>query len=524
MKKRGLFLLIMASAISIASLIAIQLYWINTSIETQQKKFDQAVMSGMRDALRKLEREEAITQVTSKLFRNDEFQSQGNDTNRTLEQFPLNDPFINNSISRAKSSNGMLGDNYQINFTPPKEMDSSIFIIRKTQKRVLSSRINRVVPGDSAIKNQLERKATLINDIVNELALISISKDFQERIDPRKIDSLIKLELSYRGISTPFVFDILDAETQELSFTEGESYAQNLRQSPYHLSLFPNDYYIESDQILLYFPKQSAYLLKNSWKVLSISILLVIILISLFYTSISTIFKQKKLSQVKNDFINNMTHELKTPISTISLATEALNEDNLSLEEDRRKAYIGMIQEENSRLSVLVDSVLKSAIWDSTEQKLDFKRLSAHKIIKEVVKNFSIQLQKDKGTLNLSLNAKHNELQLDQVHFTNLLFNLLENAKKYSPVPVKIEINTYNEGPFFVVCIKDHGIGISKANQKKIFDKFYRVPTGNIHDVKGFGLGLSYVKRIVELHGGKIDIESTLGKGTSVYIKIKSDE
>lgn len=526
MKKKGIIFLIIAATFAIVALIGIQVYWIKISLETQQKNFDKTVMNSLVEVISKLEKEEAITQVTSKIFREDQFKPElSNDSVLVIEPFPLNDPFSQNSIVKETNTAGPQGDQYRINFAPSDKLDSSIFIIRKTQKRVLSSTINTVVAGgDSLLKNQIEKKATLINDIVNELALISISKGFNDRIERSKIDSLIAFELNLNGIKIPYHFDILDAETQELSFETEEELSKEIMSSPYQISLFPNDFYIESDHLVLYFPNQSKHILKNSWKVLSISLFLVLILIALFYSSIATIFRQKKLSQVKNDFINNMTHELKTPISTISLACEALGDDGIALEKERRRSYVKMINEENTRLSILVDNVLKSAVWDSVELELDLKEHQVNDLLSQIVSSFEIQVSKSEGTIKMQIDAKKDLLAIDQIHFTNVIYNLLDNARKYGGENPEISIVSKNIDQWYQIEISDKGIGISKSEQRRVFDKFYRVPTGNIHNVKGFGLGLNYVKRIMDLHDGQVEIQSAKNEGTMVILKFKTNE
>tara|TARA_R110002072_G_scaffold188947_7_gene345772 strand:- start:1060 stop:1617 length:558 start_codon:yes stop_codon:yes gene_type:complete len=181
-----------------------------------------------------------------------------------------------------------------------------------------------------------------------------------------------------------------------------------------------------------------------------------------------------------------------------------------------------MIKDENKRLAILVDNVLKSAAWDSSSLKLDIKKKNLHNIISEVIKNFEIQINNRGGSLNLNLNATNDSVLVDEVHMSNVIFNLLDNANKYSPEPPKIEVATINNKEDILLSIKDEGIGISKQEQKKIFDRFYRVSTGNIHDVKGFGLGLNYVKRIIDLHSGNIELESQKGKGTNIIIKLEN--
>lgn len=516
MKKNQFIAFIILATLSILSLILVQAYWVRVSIETQQNKFEQLVMQSLNSTVKKLEREEAITQFTSKLMTDVNVTKPNTDSTIKIEQFSLNEPFSEGYIKKEKSQNSPNKDQLIIDFKPSGQLDSSFFIIKKTQKRVLNAdflNANSAV----AIKNQIEQKATLINDIVNELAFISISRGSTERVDDFKLDSILKLELSHHGITLPYRFDILDSETENLSFTSDPELALDLRSSPFKASLFPNDYY-ESDYLILHFPTQGKYILKSSWKILLLSFLIVLILTLLFYLGIATIFKQKRLSLVKNDFINNMTHELKTPISTISLACEALKDSTLKLDEGRKRSYVDMINEENDRLEVLVDNVLKSAVWDSIELQLNKKDTHFHDLIDQVANGFKLQLEKLNGSMHIDFKADEDLLLLDQVHMTNVLYNLFDNAKKYSREQPVIMIRTKQNNQKFTLEVEDKGMGISQQNLKKVFDKFYRVPTGNLHDVKGFGLGLSYVKRIVELHQGNIEIDSSLNKGTTVTL------
>lgn len=525
MNKQRLTYLVVFSIFSILFLIAIQLYWIKTSVATQQRKFDQTVMEVMQEVVNKIEREEAVTRVTSSILDGNQIEALfGKDSVLTIEKG------LKKEIEYAESDPRQLiktkSDELRLEFRKPQINDSSFLIIRETKKNVLSSNVNlnssyEAEDKDSLLQKELKKKASLISNIVNELALISISRNFEEKISYNQIDSLFARELEKSGIKAEYVFDILDVETQNLVFSEEKELNAGLKNTPYKIELFPNDF-MKSDAILLYFPNQVNWVLKNSWKVLLISFLLICILILLFYSSIATIYKQKKLSKVKNDFINNMTHELKTPISTISLACEALNDPSLSLNQQRHDSYLGMIKDENKRLSVLVENVLKSAAWDSSVIKLDLKKQNIHDLIERVVKSFEIQISKKGGTLQLALNAKKPWAFVDQVHMSNVIYNLLDNANKYGGETPLIEIETYNQDNVIFVSIKDDGIGISKQDQKKIFDKFYRVSTGNLHDVKGFGLGLNYVKRIIDLHHGDIEIESKKNKGTKITLKLEN--
>jgi signal transduction histidine kinase len=231
-------------------------------------------------------------------------------------------------------------------------------------------------------------------------------------------------------------------------------------------------------------------------------------------------FKQKRLSLVKNDFVNNMTHELKTPISTISLASQMLKDNSIPAESKNMGHISNIIDDETKRLSCQVEKVLKTALFNKGRIKIKPKELDLHSIIENVVKTFYIQVEQKNGKILKSLNAQNHVARVDEVHFTNIIFNLLDNAVKYSNEAPEITIETKNNNGDFLIAIEDNGVGIRKKDQNKIFDQFYRVPTGNRHDVKGFGLGLNYVKRMVEQHGGSISLESEYKKGTRFEIII----
>jgi two-component system phosphate regulon sensor histidine kinase PhoR len=250
------------------------------------------------------------------------------------------------------------------------------------------------------------------------------------------------------------------------------------------------------------------------------SAILVLVIIFSFYYTVSTILKQKKLSDVKNDFINNMTHELKTPISTVSLASEMLSDSSIEKSKERSDHYIRIIKEENQRLGLLVENILQTAVLDKGQFKLRMQEVDLHEIIDRAISNIRLQVEKREGEIHLEKNAKDNILNADRVHLTNIIYNLVDNALKYSEHKPNIKIATENINGGIQISISDNGIGISKENQKKIFDTFYRVPTGNIHNVKGFGLGLSYVKAAVEKHQGTVRVESEIGKGSTFKIFI----
>lgn len=250
------------------------------------------------------------------------------------------------------------------------------------------------------------------------------------------------------------------------------------------------------------------------------SALLLMIMIGCFYIAVNTILKQKKLAEVKNDFINNMTHEFKTPISTISLATQLIQEESAIAKNETILRYLGIIKEENIRLGNQVERVLQTAQMEKEEIILKKKELDIHSLIQHVADNINPIIHTNQGTLILNLDASPSLLLLDEVHISNVIHNLLDNAIKYSPNQLHVEIQTESQEGQFVIKIKDQGIGMEKSVLESVFEPFYRVPTGNIHNVKGFGLGLSYVKKIVDAHGGKVKVESTLGAGSTFIISL----
>ncbi len=232
--------------------------------------------------------------------------------------------------------------------------------------------------------------------------------------------------------------------------------------------------------------------------------------------------RQKKMSEIKNDFINNMTHEFKTPIATISLAVDALRNSKVQQDVTKMTYFSDIIKEENQRMNRQVETILKSALMDRQEIQLATKPLAAHQIIQDVADNFMLRLQEKQGSLELHLDAHNDVIEADEVHFSNLVNNLMDNAVKYSKadVPPKMCLYTSSDAKKFTLRIEDNGIGMNRETVKRIFEKFYRAHTGNLHNVKGFGLGLSYVKDIIEAHNGHIKAESTLGKGSCFTIEL----
>ncbi len=260
---------------------------------------------------------------------------------------------------------------------------------------------------------------------------------------------------------------------------------------------------------------------ESLWLPIISAIVFTLLIMTAFYLTVRTMLRQKKLSEIKNDFINNMTHEFKTPLATISLAVDALRNEKVVSDKEKMSYFSTIIKEENKRMNRQVETILKAALLDKQEVQLLLRPLHAHHVIKDVVENFTLQLEEKNGKAELLLNAENDFIDADEVHFSNLINNLIDNAIKYSKEdqPPMIKITTESTAKSFVIVIEDNGIGMNKETVKRVFEKFYRAHTGNIHNVKGFGLGLSYVKTMVEAHGGDIKVDSVLGKGSTFTLE-----
>jgi two-component system, OmpR family, phosphate regulon sensor histidine kinase PhoR len=267
-------------------------------------------------------------------------------------------------------------------------------------------------------------------------------------------------------------------------------------------------------------PHQNTIVLKQLFWFIVGAIIFTLIIITAFYLTLRTLFVQKKLGEIKSDFINNMTHEFKTPLATISLAVDALKNEKVVGNKEKTDYFTGVIKEENIRMNKQVETILQAALLEKNEVQLNLKKLSAHDLISDAINNISLPLNDREGELEVHLDATNQEVMADEVHFTNFINNLLDNALKYSKDKPHITLTTSNVANMLRIKIDDTGIGMNKETLSRIFEKFYRAHTGNVHDVKGFGLGLSYVKTMVEAHKGTIKAESTLGKGSSFTISI----
>lgn len=508
-------------SVALTGLIGIQLYWINNAIRLKEDQFVKEVNSALHRVVDRLEKEEALEKLQSHqagrflFFENDSIPGSWENLADTSFQY-----FVMKDVQKR-------GDKIEIKITEEQNGKSITKTINKDLRKgdtVTNEELYE--PGlkfapdttfeaqsiESKMKSRLENKSAFVGDIVKSLIQVNLFEKMEERLNKSLLDSLLSEEFQNGGIATDYNFGVFDANNAMILANTDDPHP--LQNSTLLIRLFPNDIIESTHYLKIYFPNQKSYLLKAMWFMLFISVLLSGAIIFTFYYTLSTIIKQKKVAEIKNDFINNMTHELKTPISTISLACEALKDPVMLNNEKIVSRYITVIEDENKRLGTIVQNVLQSALWDKGDFELKKEEIEIHKLIKNVAEKTEIFVREKNGKIILNLNAAKSIIAGDRVHLTNVMFNLLDNAIKYTTLEPEIIISTGIEEGELKISVQDNGIGISKENQEKIFEKLYRVPTGNIHNVKGFGLGLNYVKTIIEKHGGSVKVESELGNGS----------
>lgn len=505
MKEKHLKLLVTVMAAAIAGLVLVEIFWLNESIALKEQEFKKSVRKALNTAVFKLERYEmmGLTSKPKQLSPSSSghflsFQDSLKITDQANVSFQLQEETI------FENSNGEL-----VKRTVQTYLDDKGHLVEKKVED------HQVIQRDDFANDMLSE---VINDF-NSAYLKPIS----QRVDPHFLNDVVKSELANYGIDTKFYLGIIGGN--QVLMKDREVEAKELLNSPHQMKLFPNDFFVSNDYLSIYFPKEKGFLLQSLGGIVAMSALFMVALIIVFWITFTTIIKQKKLALVKTDFINNMTHELKTPISTISLACEVLNDETVDKTKERVKHFVNVISEENKRLGTLVESVLRTAVQDKGGIELKKEEFDIHQVIEQVSDKMQVHVEQKGGLITRSLQAKDSKIVADKFHVSNVITNLIDNAIKYSD-RVEIAINTFNLADGVLIEVKDKGIGISKENLQKIFDKLYRVPTGNVHNVKGFGLGLSYVKTIVEKHEGSVKVSSKLGEGSvfSVYLPKNNTE
>lgn len=525
MSRRVILTLIALMILVMTSLILVQTNSIIKALEIKEEQFDAAVNGSLSKIAYQLEMDEAATLAEmAKDLR----------SRRENNIFPGNQQSVSGILKQqsaklsyqlSQQSSGIVySEELTINYNGAAEPEDN--------------KNGRGRPGDypnafdifhesdgyasQQYEERLDLRARMFE--LQTRAVILSQLPIEHRIDVTLLGRLIKAELKRQGINLDFKYAVKSFPAGQERFIYGDKNYNSKQLTEYKTLLFPHDDDLKPNWLYLYFPKQNTFLLKETGLLVIPTFVLTAMLIGIFVFTILIILRQKKLSNIKNDFINNMTHELKTPISTISLASQMLRDNTVTNTPKTIEHISGIIFQESKRLTTQVEKVLQMAVFNEGKLKLKFKEVNINNLINSVVLNFELRVKSKNGELVADLKADPAVVKGDEVHITNVLFNLLDNAVKYSKDEPKITISTELKDNFVVVSVKDNGIGISKEHLGQIFERFYRVPTGNVHDVKGFGLGLSYVKIITEAHKGQVKVESAINKGTKFMIYFPINE
>ena len=517
MNRRSIGLLITLMTLALAGLIFVQAFWIKNAITIKENQFDQLVSNSLIDITQNIQEKEAVQLVM------EEIEPFGTDTaGITMQLKTQTDTGYKMVITydTLHANSRMLAQEKEIISVPEKNIpllsDSLILIEEKqsyTQQgaKEMTTRKYYFEPG---MRRKILDKKIFLNRIIS--GMFFIAPEIEKRIRQEELEEILKNALLQKGIDLAYEYAVIKWNN-EPAFRSA-NYTAESENDYYRVQLFPDDIFTSSNYLSIYFPQKNSFLFKSFGFMIFSSVFLTLVITMAFSLTILYVFRQKKLSEIRNDFINNMTHELKTPISTISLASQMLGDSSLLPNMKNIDQLSRVISEESRRLGYQVEKVLQMAVFDKGQVKLRRKETDLHELIRNVTENYALQVKSRDGKIETSLEAENFILNIDSVHITNVLTNLVDNAMKYCTREPEIKISTRNSKQFFEVSIHDNGIGIDKQDQKRIFEKFYRVPTGNIHTVKGFGLGLNYVKKIIEEHKGTITVASQLYEGSTFTI------
>jgi len=502
MRKSTIWLLVGVMGFTFIGLIFLQVYYVSTMIKTANVQFDATIKRCLERVAHFVELDEARSVLLETL--KEDYKG----TQETNPEYFKNNYTSNIQTLSRQFSIETLNNTYQSQTEIYQSIEQNIHSNKTIQNRQSRDAIIRA--SEEQQKNQQIRRkynSGLINEILYDLENSTALKPIEERIDFDVLDEYINNELVNNGLDIPYIFLVINkdgrAVFQNKAFDNPPKVIDLITQI-----LFPGDPPSQRNYLKIYFPTKMDYI-TSSVTFFVPSVIFSLILLLTFTFTIYTIFRQKKLSEMKNDFVNNMTHELKTPVSTISLAAQMLKDKDMKKNPDVFQHISGVINDETKRLGFLVEKVLQISLFEKQKATLKLKEIDANDLLVSVVNTFALKIEKFGGSIDIDLEAEESTIYADEMHITNVLFNLLDNALKYrrQEVPLQLISRTSNDNNKLCISIEDNGIGIKKEHLKKIFERFYRVPTGNLHNVKGFGLGLAYVRKIIEDHGGFIRAE-----------------
>jgi len=565
-KRKILYIIIGLICLSLAGIIGVQYLWIRNALKVREAQFDRSVNDAMGTTVNKLETREDIAFLRSNVM--------ADSVNSLVQAFANDSIFrLNNKLDSLLSSDDML----HIPPPPPQEPNRNSFTfeyhfnndfshldtlielaefvnINKSQSLLRSHPVKPVKvrkmedrnftthgftvrtktavnPQHHIIVNEdirkISTKAKKIKDVIKRIATEMEAKPLplNKRIDTTSLAESLKKSFADKNIDIPFEYAVLSPTNDSNPLPiQSPGFRKTYMNTTHHVSLFPNDVFQKHDQLLVYFPGQKTHLLKSLSLLALSSVFFTIIIVITSIISIFIMLRQKKISDIKTDFINNMTHEFKTPLATISIAVDSINNPKIIDTPDKIRSYIKVIKEENNRMNARVEEVLQMALLDSKDFKLIIREIDLNTVIRKVTDTIRLQIENKEGSLAVDLGAERTTVKADEVHLSNVLMNLLDNANKYSQGKPEIRVTTRNIGSSVAVAVEDKGIGMSPETQHRVFDKFFRVTSGNIHNVKGFGLGLSYAKAIVLTHKGALNVSSESGKGSRFEVVLPLTE
>ena len=518
MKRRTITIIAVLFAFVLSGLIFIQVYWITNAININDQQFRYQVNRALDAVVREMEGKELMDRLMKEI---------GDISPDSVTAIlPVESPIYGKIVGYDPQTGIHIT-------TDPAELFRSDSLIGQPHRITLSPEmlteyIAEVIPDsydetmEAGVVMRVSNQIVYLENIMEKI--LTETPDLRERINPEQVNSLLKRSLNNVGINLEYEFAVRSGNSRIIYTSPGFTYSSGpnifLRQ------LFPNDPVPGQNMIQVYFSKEKQYKFVQIGLLGFSSIIFTILLVVVSSATFSVIVRQKKMSEIRSDFINNMTHEFKTPIATISLAADTITNPRVINDEVGIKHFVSMIKKENSRMNRQVETILQIASLDRHDIQFRFGDVPIHSIIERAVEVMEFQIQQRGGVIALNLQAVDSVIYGDAEHLSNLMHNLLDNANKYSPEKPEITISTSNRDEGVVISVSDKGAGMSKSVQARIFERFYRQPAGNIHNVKGFGLGLSYVKSIVDAHKGVIELTSEPGKGTrfDIYLPFNWEE
>ena len=509
MKKKTIWTIAIIMGVSFLILLGLQLTYIREMANMKKEQFDESVNRALYQASRNLELNETLRYLEKDVR---ESQQKDGYKDTLAEESDAED-------SIAAHTTNKRGENYTafqlktMSRNPVNIPKAMILRNDRNSNQEASRSLQELV------KNRYVYQKALLDEVVMNMLYSASDKPLKERVNFRILDQDIKAELINNGINIPYHFTVTTQDGREVY--RCPDYSDEGSEYTYTQVLFRNDPASKMGVVRVHFPDINSYIF-SSIRFMIPSVVFTLILLITFIFTIVVVFRQKRYSEIKNDFINNMTHELKTPIASISLAAQMMNDDTVNKSEKMMKHLVGVVTDETKRLRFLVEKVLQMSMFDRKKSSFKRKELDLNEMVESIANSFSLRVEHTGGKINVEIGAIDSTIYVDEVNFQNVIFNLMDNAVKYRKPdkPLDVYLKTWNDDKWLYLSVRDTGLGMKKEDTKKIFEKFYRVHTGNVHDVKGFGLGLAYVKKVVDLHDGDIKVDSELGKGTTFTIKL----